>query len=121
MSRSKVFGPIGSMIKGGIMMLLKGGMMLLLIAVNLGLIYQLVYGPRGQLVYLGLEDQIAEAQAELEEVKAASRWLEHRVSLLDPEQVSYDMLEEQARAVLGFRRPNEHLILIEDLLPEAIE
>lgn len=107
----KIFGSSGDMIRVGVMILLVGA--------NLGLAHQLVYGPR--LVWQILENQIAKNQAELEESQAARRRLQNRVFLLEPTRVSYDMLEEQARAVLGFKRPNERRIAVEDLLPKAVE
>lgn len=79
---------------------------LLALAIS-ALAYQLAYGQHGLMVYFDLENEIVQARMEERTITNERLQQEKRVSLLDPEQVSLDMLEEQARIVLGFTRPNE--------------
>ena len=46
-------------------------------------------------------------------VRSEREALEHRVSLLHPQTLDADMLDEMARRVLGLGRPDEIIILTE--------
>jgi cell division protein FtsB len=63
--------------------------------------YHAVQGDRGLIAWWNLRHQIEEADFELAAVGAKKKILEHRVSLLRPESLDRDMLEERARAMLG--------------------
>lgn len=69
--------------------------------------YHAVEGNRGLLSYFRISQQIADARAQLDEVQAERRSLEHRVSLLRPDNLDRDLLEEQARAILNYTRRDE--------------
>ena len=58
-------------------------------------------GDRGLLAWWNLRYEIEKADYELAVVTAEKQKLEHRVSLLRPESLDRDMLEERARAMLG--------------------
>ena len=73
--------------------------------------YYLIYGNHGIVNLVRVQHQIAVKQAELDRVRAQRQSLEHRVSLLRPESVDPDMLEEQARARLGLTDRDEVVIL----------
>ncbi len=73
--------------------------------------YYLLYGKHGVVRVAHLQEQIETAQRELELVRSERQALEHRVSLLRPESVDPDLLEEQARARLGLTAPDEVVIL----------
>ena len=73
--------------------------------------YYLIYGNHGVLNLARVQHQIEVKQAELDRVRAQRQSLEHRVSLLRPESVDPDMLEEQARARLGLTDRDEVVIL----------
>ena len=75
--------------------------------------YHAVEGDRGVLAYLQLQKdlEIASAEAEVAAVERAG-W-EHRVSLLSPQAIDPDMLEERARRVLNYGRDDELVIFFE--------
>jgi cell division protein FtsB len=72
--------------------------------------YPLVHGERGYFAWKGVEERLAEAQAEDGQVKASRESLERRVKMLRPDSVDPDLLDERARAVLGFLKPTELVI-----------
>jgi cell division protein FtsB len=73
--------------------------------------YHLVQGERGLLAWLRLTQEIKVAKAQLGQVDAERLQLDRRASLLRPEHLDRDMLDEQARATLNLAGPNEIVIL----------
>jgi len=74
--------------------------------------YHAVQGDRGILAWLRLEQELARtkaAHAALEEERAA---LEHKVSLLRPEHLDPDLLDEQARRLLNYGRAEDLVIIL---------
>lgn len=72
--------------------------------------FHLVEGQRGLHAYGRLNAEIARAQAALAETSAERRRLERRVALLRSDGLDIDMLDEQARLMLGLVRPDELVI-----------
>lgn len=60
------------------------------------------YGPRGLANQTRLIENLVKFEGEHEEVKARREALDRRVSLLRPETIDPDMLDEAARRTLGF-------------------
>ena len=54
--------------------------------------------------------KVAELEDTRDNIKSKREILETRVSLLRPESIDPDMLEEVARKMLGFTRPNEIVV-----------
>ena len=73
--------------------------------------YYLIYGNHGIINLARLQSEIEVKQAELDRIRAQHEALEHRVSLLRPQSVDPDMLEEQARSRLGLTDRDEVVIL----------
>lgn len=73
-------------------------------------VYHSIEGDRGLLAYARLTEQLRDAHAQLEEVQAERQALERRVSLLRTDNLDPDMLDERARAVLNYSRPDEIII-----------
>lgn len=73
-------------------------------------VYHSIEGDRGLLAYARLTERLAEAHAQLEEIQAERHALERRVSLLRTDNLDPDMLDERARAVLNYSRPDEIVI-----------
>jgi len=69
-----------------------------------------VNGDRGLLAWLRLNDEIAVARADLADLEAERGLMEHRIGLLRPDSLDLDMLDERARLLLGFARPDEVLV-----------
>lgn len=57
-----------------------------------------------------LDLEIAQLQASMTEIHAERADLERRVSLLRAQSLESDMLDERARDILGFTRPNEIVV-----------
>ena len=77
-------------------------------------LYHAVQGDRGIIAWIVLNQQIREAEATLGKVAAERMVLERRVELLRPDSLDPDLLEERARTVLNFARPNELIILLDN-------
>jgi cell division protein FtsB len=73
--------------------------------------YHLIYGNHGVINLARVQHEIELKQAALEQIRLQRHALEHRVSLLRPESVDPDMLEEQARSRLGLTDRDEVVIL----------
>lgn len=77
-------------------------------------VFHAVQGDRGLIAWWHLRQEIAKAQSEQQEVAAIRADLEQRVSLLRPDSLDPDMLEERARQMLGYGRKGEQVILLPD-------
>jgi cell division protein FtsB len=64
-------------------------------------------GNRGLRAKQDLDQQIAELNAELDALKAERAVWERRVSLLKPESIDPDLLDERARVLLNSADPRE--------------
>jgi cell division protein FtsB len=64
-------------------------------------------GNRGLRAKQDLDQQIAELGAELDALKAERAVWERRVSLLKPESIDPDLLDERARVLLNYADPRE--------------
>jgi cell division protein FtsB len=73
--------------------------------------FHLVQGERGLLAWLRLTQEIKVAQTKLSQLDGERTRLDRRASLLRPEHLDRDMLDEQARATLNLVAPNEIVIL----------
>ncbi len=69
--------------------------------------YHAVNGERGLLAWIERSEQIDDARIELAPLVAERQAIEHRVSLLGPESLDLDLLDERARDVLNLAKPNE--------------
>lgn len=73
--------------------------------------YHAVQGERGLIAWLRIVQQIERTHATLDETRAEREALERRVTLLRPESLDPDLLEERARIMLNLARPDEVIIL----------
>ena len=69
-----------------------------------------IQGDRGLLAWLQLRQQVAVAEAALSVSEATRTSWEDRIDLLGKGQIDPDMLDERARIVTGFARPDEIVI-----------
>lgn len=77
-------------------------------------VFHAVQGERGLLAYLRLQQELAQTKAVQAELAAQRAEMRHKVSLLRPDSLDPDMLEERARRVLNFARPDEVVILLQE-------
>ena len=73
--------------------------------------YHAVQGDRGLLAWWQVRQQMDASEVELASIKAEREYLEGMISLLHPESLDLDMLDEQTRRVLAFAQPDELLII----------
>src|SRR5262245_41768533 len=73
-------------------------------------VYHSIEGERGLTAYVRLTERLADARAPLEEVQAERLALGGRVKLLRADGLDPDMLEERARVILNYSRPDEIVI-----------
>ena len=73
--------------------------------------YHRIQGDRGLVAWMRLNEHIEIARSELAGLQVERVALERRVSLLRPDSLDRDLLDEQARIVLNFARPGEIVIL----------
>ena len=74
--------------------------------------YHAVQGDRGLLAYFTYSQEKARAAATLADVRRQRERLAHRVSLLRPESIDPDLLEERARITLDLIREDEFIIFL---------
>ena len=74
--------------------------------------YHAVQGDRGLLALGTLRGEVNTLQAEVLDVRNARFGLEKNVHMLRPETVDPDLLEERARLLLGFGKPDEWIVII---------
>ncbi len=70
-------------------------------------------GNRGLRARQDLDQHIAQLTSELDTLKAERVTWERRVSLLKPESIDADMLDERARVLLGYADPRELVLYLE--------
>lgn len=73
-------------------------------------VYHVIHGDRGLIAWRSLEQRVATASIEVRQVRAERKILEHRVSLLRPESLDPDMLDEWSRRILNFGHRDEAII-----------
>src|SRR5713101_1084921 len=76
--------------------------------------YHLVQGERGLLSWLRLTQYVKLGKSRLAELNNEREALDRLVSLLRPEHLDRDMLDERARATLNLVGPHEIVILNSD-------
>jgi cell division protein FtsB len=71
----------------------------------------MVQGDRGILAWVAIRQQIVRAETRLAVVDAERQRLERHVALLRRDRLDPDMLDEQARRVLGLVGPNDIVVV----------
>lgn len=73
--------------------------------------YHLLFGTRSYLSLVILDRNTERLAASYDDLRAERETLESRVRKLRPDSLDRDLLEEQARFVLGYGYPEERIIL----------
>ena len=71
------------------------------------LVHTAIWGPDGYLALEKRRDEIAAQEARLAIVKVESKRLRNLTQRLGVDSVDLDLLDERARAILGYARPDE--------------
>lgn len=83
---------------------------LIFVSLMVYFIYHLFQGERGVFSMLRLQTVLAADEQKLTELQSKKEVLEHQVTLLRPDSLDLDMLEERVRTVLHFAQADEMLI-----------
>lgn len=86
---------------------------LLILLILFYFIFHTIGGNRGIIAYFKLNQQIEKSNIELDVLKAERIDLEHKVTLLKSP-IDRDMLDEQARKVLGVAGPREKVFVVSE-------
>jgi len=73
--------------------------------------YHSLQGSRSYPTLVSLDKSIEAVQADLDTTIAQRQKLERQVVMMRPGSVNSDLLEERVRVVLGYKSPNEFVIL----------
>jgi cell division protein FtsB len=73
--------------------------------------YHLVHGDRGYFAWKGLQEKLAFNETKYDHKLEERMGLENRVKRLRPDSLDLDVLDERARIVLGFVRPDERVVI----------
>ena len=73
---------------------------------------QAYVGAHGLVASRSTEAEVAQLSLRLNELKATRESLEHRIDLLSTDRLDPDLLDEQARADLGWLSPDDRVIQI---------
>lgn len=72
--------------------------------------YHAVHGDRGLRAHRNFEAEIAQLQQTLSDLKVKREEMETKVQELDPKAVDRDLLDEEARTMLGWLHPNDRVL-----------
>jgi cell division protein FtsB len=75
--------------------------------------YHALQGQSGLSTMVSLTHQIEQARENLDQVRSQRLTMEHHVTLLRPESLDLDLLDERARQSLGYTGEGEEIYLIE--------
>lgn len=81
--------------------------------------YHAVYGRHGFIAWLSLQNSVDTLERQFADMRAAREQLDRQVALLRPESLDPDLLDERARATLGFANPNDIVIFRDRPAPAA--
>ena len=95
----------------------EGGVPLFVLAIIAYFGFHAVQGERGIMAWHRMKADLEHAEAREVELAARREQLAHRVSLLQPESLDPDMIEEQARRLLNFGKPLDRVIILESGRP----
>lgn len=73
--------------------------------------YHVIIGNHGLLSRWRLTDEVSQLELKLKTLQQRRGALEHKVSLVRPESLDPDMLDERARIILNLAHPNDITIL----------
>lgn len=73
--------------------------------------YHMVVGNHGLKAWSAVEQQLESSKIRLVSLQAQQNRLAHKVALLHPDSLCPDLLEEQARKILGVAGPHEIVVL----------
>ena len=73
--------------------------------------YHIIYGERSISKWVSLSHKIETVSKINDNLIQERTALEQKVVMLRPGSINQDLLEERVRAVLGYKRDNEHIVI----------
>ncbi|MFN3827539.1 MAG: FtsB family cell division protein [Micavibrio sp.] len=73
--------------------------------------YHLILGERSYFRLMSLERQTERTESQFQDMKAEREALENKVAMMRPGSIDPDLLDERARAMLGYRHPDEVIVI----------
>jgi cell division protein FtsB len=73
--------------------------------------YHLIQGRHGVVAYWQLKEELHKTQNKLTALQNEYDNLQHHVNMLHPDSICPDLLDEQARKILGYSSSNEIVVL----------
>ena len=75
-------------------------------------VYHAVQGDRGLIAFWQLSKQVTQAENTYSMLNQKRAELQNRVTLLNPYSLNSDMIDERARFMLGYTKPDEVVIFL---------
>ena len=75
-------------------------------------IFHIISGARGAISWAKLTKEVIKVEKELEELKEENEFLANKINLIRSDNLDLDLLEEQARNILGFAYENDIVVLL---------
>ena len=75
-------------------------------------LYHAVQGDRGLIAFWQLSKQVTQAETTYSMLNQKRAELQNRVTLLNPYSLNSDMIDERARFMLGYTKPDEVVIFL---------
>ncbi len=75
-------------------------------------VYHAIQGPRGLIMYSHLKGEVRQAEGTLNGLTEERKQLEARTSRLRTDSLDPDLLDERARELLNYSRPDEVVIIL---------
>lgn len=77
-------------------------------------VFHCIYGDRGVISYFKYQSSLDRKYLALEALQAERLAIENNTKLLRDDSLDQDLLDEKLRSILGFSKPTEKIIKIED-------
>jgi cell division protein FtsB len=75
-------------------------------------LFHATYGERGAIAYFSLNKNLEESIKKLDDLRVERLAVEHKVNLLKSTTLDSDFLDEEARRILGYAKPSEEIIMV---------
>lgn len=75
-------------------------------------VYHVVSGARGVISWVKLSKKVEMLENQASELKESNKFLENKIKYFRRDNLDLDLLDEQARQVLGFANENDIVILL---------
>ncbi|MDR2794567.1 MAG: septum formation initiator family protein [Holosporaceae bacterium] len=75
-------------------------------------LFHMFSGARGAVSWMKLSHEVATLERELASIREENAFLENKIKLIKNDNLDLDLLEEQARNILGMAQENDVIVLL---------